>query len=184
MTDITRSSSCRGCSIACERLHRGVMIRVLHITEKTAELAGDRRKADLAIGFMPQLDAGFYHKSYLFSITWAWFRPITRVSGRILARCDISQKACHVTPSGTGHSSWIATLAQLSLETQKSSSKFSNYLGVANIIAHTDLLATVPLRLAELIANETAVRLFTLPFVIPNIRSSSIGMSGRIGPGA
>ncbi|MEA3096537.1 LysR family transcriptional regulator [Caballeronia mineralivorans] len=144
----------------------GVMIRVLHITEKTANLL-EAGEADLAIGFMPQLDAGFYQQKLFVQHYVGMVSPDhARVRSDPSLDAYLEEGHVTVTPSGTGHSLVDRTLAQLSLE-RRVVLEVPNYLGVANIIAHTDLLATVPLRLAELIANETAVRLFTLPFVIP-----------------
>ncbi len=144
----------------------GVVIRVLHITEKTATLL-ESGEADLAIGFMPQLDAGFYQQKLFLQRYVGLVSPDhERVRSDPSLDAYLAEGHVIVTPSGTGHSLVDRTLAQQSLQ-RKVVLEVPNYLGVANIIAHTDLLATVPLRLAELIASEVAVRLFTLPFVIP-----------------
>jgi len=144
----------------------GVVIRIMHITENTASLL-ESGASDLAIGFMPQLDAGFYQQK-LFQQHYVGMVAAdhARVRSDPTLETYLAEGHVVVTPSGTGHSLINRVLAQRALE-RKVVLEVPNYLGVANIIAHTDLLATVPLRLAELIADENAVRLFSLPFEIP-----------------
>jgi DNA-binding transcriptional LysR family regulator len=144
----------------------GIVLRVMHITENTANML-EAGHADLAIGFMPQLDAGFYQQK-LFAQHFVGMAAPEHERIRSDPSLDAFLAEGHVivTPSGTGHSIVDRTLAQRSLQ-RRVVLEVPNYLGVANIIAQTDLLATVPLRLAEAIAGETAVRLFALPFEIP-----------------
>jgi len=124
-------------------------------------------EADLAIGFMPPARCRLLPAKVIFSaLTWHGFARSRACRSDPSLDAYLAEGTCHRHAIRHGAFPRDARLLNFRWNAE-SSSKSRNYLGVANIIAHTDLLATVPLRLAELIANETAVRLFTLPFVIP-----------------
>ena len=147
----------------------GVLIRVLHIEDKTPQLL-ESGEADLAVGFMPQLEAGFYQQKLFaqhFVGMVAKHHPrIANSTDALTLDAFLAEGHVVVTPSGTGHSVVDRTLRQLGFE-RRAVLEVPNYLGLANIIARTDLLATVPRKLAELIADEERIRLFDLPFDVP-----------------
>ena len=142
----------------------GVLIRIVPINEHTAAMleTGD---TDLAVGFMPQLDAGFYQQKLL---TQRYVGLVAIDHPRLPPRPSIEDYLAEghvlVTTSGTGHAVVERTLRghgqrRIVLEVP-------SYLGLASIIGKTDLLATVPQRHADLIIDDALVRSFTLPFDI------------------
>jgi DNA-binding transcriptional LysR family regulator len=147
----------------------GVRIRVLHIDDTTPQLL-ESGEAELAVGFMPQLEAGFYQQKlftqHFVGMVAAHHPRIQNAADAPTLDAFLAEGHIVVTPSGTGHSVVDRTLRQLGVE-RHAVLELPNYLGLANIIARTDLLATVPLRLAEPIADEAGIRLFELPFDVP-----------------
>lgn len=144
----------------------GLRIRVFNIDDETAGLL-EAGEADLAVGFMPQLDAGFYQQK-LFTQHYvgiaASLHP--RLSREPSLDEFLTEGHVVVTTSGTGHSVIDRTLRQRSLK-REIVLEVPSYLGLANIVARTDLVATVPRHFADILANDDVTRIFALPFDVP-----------------
>ena len=105
---------------------------------------------DLAVGFMPHLEAGFYQQT-LFEQDFV---------------CLASEAHIVVTTSGTGHAIVEKVLAQKGCR-RRVVMKMPSFLAVARIVAQTELLVIVPRRLGEALAQQERVRLLDPPVKLP-----------------
>jgi len=142
-----------------------VVVDVEHISLETGRaLAGD---VDLALGFLPALDAGFYQQR-LFSQDFVCLVNARhpRVRGVLSLRQFADEAHIGVELAGTGH----ATIER-ALERQRVRRRIvlrvPGFLGLAAIVSTTDLIATVPRGIAEALLRREALRLCTCPVRIP-----------------
>ncbi len=139
---------------------------ILPISDQTPHLL-QSGEADLAVGFMPQLEAGFYQQT-LFEQR---FVCVARADHpRIRSRLTVKQFAAEahivVTASATGH--WILdkTLEQHGIR-RNVALRLPDFLGLAPIIAASDLLVTVPERLGAVMLQSGGVKLLAPPIDLP-----------------
>ncbi|MES2972281.1 MAG: LysR family transcriptional regulator [Pseudomonadota bacterium] len=122
---------------------------------------------DVAVGFMPQLDAGFYQQVLFkqnFVCLVASEHP--RV-GRRLGKPAYSREGhVLVTTSGTGHSIVDRLLERAGVE-RNIVLRVPSFLGVARIVAETALIATVPVRYGEVMRTREPIRMVPVPHVLP-----------------
>ncbi|RYX94708.1 MAG: LysR family transcriptional regulator [Comamonadaceae bacterium] len=122
---------------------------------------------DLAVGFMPQLDAGFYQQVLFkqnFVCLVAEAHP--RVGARLSKAAFSREGHVQVTASGTGHSIVDRLLDRAGVE-RDIVLRVPSFLGVARIVAETSLVATVPVRYGELMRARESIRLMPVPHPLP-----------------
>jgi DNA-binding transcriptional LysR family regulator len=144
----------------------GVLIEAEHIsTDSPRRLeSGD---IDLAVGFMPHLEAGFYQQTLFqqdFVCLAAKNHP--RVKTQPNKQAFLAEGHIVVTTSGTGHAIVDKVLAQKKVE-RRVVLKVPSFLGVARLVARTELLVIVPRRLGEALAQQERVRIFEPPVTLP-----------------
>jgi DNA-binding transcriptional LysR family regulator len=124
-------------------------------------------EVDVALGFIPPLKTGF-HRQKLFTERFVCVVRSGHPRIRKTLAVDAFQRELHliVTTSGTGHSMLEKTLEANGIR-RRVGLRVPNFLGLATLLSATDLLATVPERLAEVVAGLTKVRVFPPPFEIP-----------------
>ncbi len=167
MTDISQLVLLPGLWARLRKLAPGVHIDVAELSADTARLleAGD---VDLALGFMPQLDAGFYQQA-LFRQHYVCLASTghPRVQGSLsLAQFEAEDHAV-VTTSGTGHLFVDRELARQNI-TRKVALRVPNFLGAAFVVENTDLLVTVPTRLGEMLEGRGRFHAYPVPFPLPD----------------
>lgn len=145
----------------------GIKLDVAKISpDSPAELANGT--VDLAVGFMPHLEAGFYQQK-LFDqhfvclvskhhprVTEALTVDLLRAEGHVLVRT-----------SGTGHAIVDKVLAQADVE-RNVVLRLPSFLGVARIVAQTELLAIVPYRYGVAMQESEDIRLLAVPVELPS----------------
>jgi len=143
-----------------------VRVDVLRITAETPRLleSGD---ADLAVGFMPELEAGFYQQT-LFDQGFACVvrREHPRIGNRLSESLFKREKHLIVTAPGTGHDLVEQALARLRIE-RKVALSLPALAGVGNLLANTELIATVPQRIAQMLVRIAKVKSLPAPFKFP-----------------
>jgi len=143
-----------------------VHIKVLRITAETPKLleSGD---ADLAVGFMPELEAGFYQQK-LFDQGFACVvrRDHPRIGQRLTENLFRREKHVDITAPGTGHDLVEHGLARVGFKRNVTLS-LPTLPGVGNLLAHTDLVATVPERIAQMLVRIAHVKALPPPFKFP-----------------
>jgi len=144
-----------------------VKLRIHNISGSTAAMLTSG-EADLAVGFMPQLDRGFFQQN-LFEQDFVCL--VRRDHSRIKKTLSLEQfkEEGHllVTTSGTGH--WIIDkhLKDLQIE-RKIMLELPTFLGLLTIVEQTDLIAIIPRRLGELLQGQGKIKLLPPPVVLPH----------------
>lgn len=149
----------------------GVRLEVQRLTAASgAALAG--ADTDLALGYLPTLDAGFYRQA-LFMQTFVCLQAHGHPRlGATMTR-DAYAREGHVDVATQMSSQLIVQDAvQRAGLRREVVVRLPNYLGLSAIVAQTDLIATVPQRLAEQWAKVEALRVSTPPFACPQYEVS------------
>jgi len=125
-------------------------------------------EVDLAVGFMPQLDAGFYQQ-VLFAQNFVCLAALDhpRIAARVSKTAYARESHVLVTASGTGHAIVDKLLARAGVE-RHVVLRVPSFLGVARIVAETELIATVPLRFGEVMQTRERIRVLQLPHALPH----------------
>lgn len=125
-------------------------------------------EADIAVGFMPDLEAGFYQQT-LFTQDFVCLaaKNHPRIGERLSKAAFLKEAHIVVGSSGTGHSIVDRTLAQQGLQ-REVVLRLPSFLGVARIVAQTELLVIVPRRLGNTLASQEAIRLLAPPVALPS----------------
>lgn len=154
------------------RLHAtapGVRIEVLPLKDaQTTARWLETGEADLAIGFMPQLETGFYQQQLFrqrYVVLASADHPRIR-NGLNRKQFEAEDHAVFPT-AGTGHQIIDQELARQKIQRRVSLS-IPNFLGAAFVIERTDLLMVIPGRLAELLRGRGEFSIFPLPFKMPD----------------
>jgi DNA-binding transcriptional LysR family regulator len=123
--------------------------------------------ADLALGLIPELEAGFYQQT-LFSQDWVCLvhaeHPRLRAKGFGLA--DYRREAHVGIVSGTGTPLLDAAVRRLGIE-RRLVLQIPGFLGLPAILSTTDLVATLPRQIGETLAQAAGLRVLRCPLAIP-----------------
>jgi DNA-binding transcriptional LysR family regulator len=125
---------------------------------------------DLAVGFLPNLEAGFYQQSLFeqdFVCLAAKNHP--RVQGKLKANLFSREGHIQVTTSGTGHTIVDKMLAKQKIE-RRVVLRVPSFLGVARIVAQTDFLVVVPRLLGMALAKQEHVQVLEPPTLLPHYK--------------
>jgi DNA-binding transcriptional LysR family regulator len=144
-----------------------VRIEVLRITPETPRQL-EAGEADLAIGYMPELEAGFYQQK-LFGEGFACVvrQQHPRVAQKVTEAVFRKERHVVLTAPGTGNE-----IVEQELRRRHSLRKVALSLptlpGVGNLLAHTDLIATVPERVARTLVKIARVKALAPPYRFPD----------------
>ncbi len=124
-------------------------------------------EADLALGLMPQLDAGFY-QNVLFSqkFTCMVSARHPRIQNELRLEQYASENHAVVSSSGAAPLLLDQEIARMGIA-RKVSLNIPNFIGAALVVEHTDLILTIPERLADVLQGRAALRIFPVPFQLP-----------------
>lgn len=133
----------------------------------TAQLL-ETGSADLAISFMPHLEAGFYQQ-VLFRQHYVVLASADhpRIRNGLSRKRFESEDHVVFTTAGTGHQMIDQELAKQGIH-RRIALTIPNFVGAAFVIEHTDLLMIIPRRLAELLRGRGEFSIFPLPFQMPD----------------
>lgn len=135
-----------------ERLRRdapGVTLSTVRNTAVNLKDELESGKVDLAIGLLPQLAAGFFQRRLFKQRYVCLFRRGHRLDKKKISLAEF-RAAEHlvVVSAGTGHGQVDALLRRGGVE-RTVRLTVPHFVGVGHILQRTDLVATVPQRLAE-----------------------------------
>ncbi|RYF77804.1 MAG: LysR family transcriptional regulator [Comamonadaceae bacterium] len=144
----------------------------VHIETEIVSTASARRleegALDLAVGFMPQLDAGFYQqKLFMQNFVCLAARDHPRIGARLTRKRFEAESHAVIASSGTGHAIIDKTLSRLGVR-RNVLVRLSSFLSVARIVARTELVVMVPRVLGEILLTQEPVKLLALPFAMPS----------------
>ena len=165
MTDISEIVVLPTLANHLRRVAPGIVIEA----ERTSGDSPRRLEAgeiDLAVGFMPQLEAGFYQQVLFrqnFVCLAAQDHP--RIRAKPTKQQFLAEGHIVVTTSGTGHAIVDRVMAQKGYE-RRIALKVPSFLGVARLVAQTELLVIVPRRLGEALARQENVQLLEPPVAL------------------
>ncbi|AMO22291.1 LysR family transcriptional regulator [Ramlibacter solisilvae] len=148
------------------RVAPGVQIATEHSSPETARRL-ESGEVDLAIGFLPHLEAGFYQQTLFkqdFVCLAAARHP--RVRSTLTKQAFLAEGHISVTTSGTGHAIVDKVLARHRMA-RRIALRVPSFLGVARLVASTELLVIVPRRLGEALAGQEAIRIIEPPVALP-----------------
>jgi DNA-binding transcriptional LysR family regulator len=167
MTDISEVVLLPGLLDHLRREAPGVHIETEIISTESGRRLEDG-EVDLAVGFMPQLDAGFYQQTlFMQNFVCLAARNHPRIGARLTRKRFEAEAHAVISSSGTGHAIVDKTIARLGLQ-RNVVARLSSFLSVARIVAHTELIAIVPRILGEVLATQEPVQLLEPPFALPS----------------
>lgn len=123
-------------------------------------------EADLALGLIPELGAGFYQQS-LFDQDWVCLLNTRhpRINDS-LSEFKYRQEKHVKIVSGTGQHLLDATLDRYHLD-RRVALELPGFLGLVAIISTTDLIVTLPRQIGETLAKLGGLKVFSCPIEIP-----------------
>ena len=133
---------------------------------KLREALADGR-VDLAIGWLPDLAAGF-HKRHLFEQRYVCVMAASHplAQGRLTAARFAAARHAVVRAEGTGHER-VERLLGAAGAARPAVLQLPHFVAVPHIVAASDLVATVPHKLAERVAAPFGLVVRELPFNLP-----------------
>lgn len=146
-------------------LHRAaprVKIEAERISAESARRLEDG-DLDLAVGFMPQLESGFYQR-VLFGQEFVCIaaRNHPRIRGKISKAQYLAEQHVTVKASGTGHHVVDTTLSRDGLH-RDTALQVPSFLGIAQIVAESEMIATVPSHFARVMEGRESIQTLPLP---------------------
>ncbi len=151
------------------RLHqqaRMVRVEALQIDVRTG-LRLQSGEADLALGLIPELEAGFYQQT-LYGQDWVCLA--NPLHPRITGQLDLAayEAEGHIAiASGTGHHLLDAALAAARVQ-RRVLLELPGFLGLGAIVLATELIATLPRHSGETLAAANGLAVFPTPVPIPS----------------
>lgn len=144
----------------------GIRIDIEPLSADTGRML-ESGEADLAVGFIPDLEAGFYQQA-LFRQDYVCLASADHPrihNGLSLQQFEAEDHAVFST-SGTGHQVINQEIARHGIK-RRIVLNIPNFLGAAFVVEHTDLLMTIPRRLGELLRGRGEFSIFPVPFTLP-----------------
>ena len=167
MTDITHLALVPALMNRLAEVAPAIRVEIMHISSETPKMleSGD---ADLAVGYMPALEAGFYQQK-LFDQSFACVvqRQHPRVQSRLTASAFKRERHVLVTAAGTAHELVERELDRLGVQ-RNVVLRLPNFLGIGALVASTDLVVTVPQRVAVTLLRIADVKRYPPPFELPS----------------
>lgn len=144
----------------------GLRINVLPVTNNTAHLL-ETGETDLALGVMPQLESGFYQQ-VLFRQSFVCMVSLhhPRITDALSREHYEAEDHAAVVASGAAPLIVSQEIARQGIA-RRVVLEIPNFLGAAFVVEHTDLLLTIPSRLADVLKGRGDFRTFPVPFVLP-----------------
>ena len=140
--------------------------KISHDSRRRLE-SGD---VDLAVGFMPDLEAGFYQQA-LFAQDFVCLAAIDhpRVRAPLSPRSFLAEGHVVVSTAGTGHAIVDQQLDSHQM-VRRVVLRVPSFLGVARIVAQTEFLVIVPRLLGHALASQERVQLLEPPLPLPSYK--------------
>jgi DNA-binding transcriptional LysR family regulator len=122
---------------------------------------------DLAVGFTPLLEAGFYQQA-LFAQDFVCLAASShpRIGTKLTRKAFSAEGHILVMATATGHSIVDKVLAKNTVE-RRVVLRVPSFLGVARIVAQTELLVIVPRQLGHALAAQESVKVLEPPLPLP-----------------
>jgi DNA-binding transcriptional LysR family regulator len=143
-------------------------LRVLRIPERGAHDAMAAGEVDIAVGLFPNLKAGFFqqrlYRDEFVCVVRGDQRP---ARGALTARQFAAMRHAVITTAGTGHEATVERAFAEQRLRRRIALTIPHFMAVPVIVAQTDVVVTVPRRLALAFAGYPNLRLLEAPIPIP-----------------
>ena len=147
----------------------GVAISTVRNTAVNLKDAMEAGQVDLAIGLLPQLKAGFFQRRLFEQDYVCLMRRGHRLDQRRLRLADFfAAEHVAIVSAGTGHGQVDEILDKHSPQ-RRVKLKVPHFVAIGHILQSTDLIATVPERLAERMADPFGLTHLPHPVRLPRI---------------
>jgi DNA-binding transcriptional LysR family regulator len=155
-----------------KKIAPGIKLSAANITPSLPQSL-QNGEADLAIGFINGLTAGFYQQA-LYEQDWIclcnsrhpdWGKK-NNPRGSITKKQYASANHVNIA-SGTGAKQLDAALVEAATH-RKIQLELPGFLGLSGILSSTDLLATLPRQIGETLARTAGLQVLTCPIAIPS----------------
>jgi DNA-binding transcriptional LysR family regulator len=149
----------------------GVTLNVVAVTSASLKDDMASGRTDLALGLLPQLQAGFFQQA-LFRQPYVCLmregHPLAHAEGLPLSDFAAANHV-RVMAAGTGHGRIDAAISE-TLEQQGLQRRIRltvpNYVALGDVLGHSDLIATVPERFAQRVTGPFALTTRALPLAV------------------
>ncbi|AQH03140.1 LysR family transcriptional regulator [Burkholderia sp. KK1] len=123
---------------------------------------------DLAVGYMPQLDAGFYQQA-LFEQDFQCIASLShpRIGKRLGKSAYAAERHVEVSNPATGHTAMVDKALAAAGVSRDIALRVPSFLAVAQIVSETELLATVPRYYALAMLSREPIRRLVVPYELP-----------------
>jgi len=146
-----------------------VSISTVRNTAVNLKDAMEAGHVDLAIGLLPQLKGGFFQRRLFVQQYMCMFRKGHALDKKRLLKSDFfAAEHVAVVSAGTGHGQ-VDEILDNSSPQRRVKLKLPHFVAIGHILQSTDLIATVPERLAERMAQPFDLRYLPHPVKLPQI---------------
>lgn len=146
-----------------------VSLKTITLSREAAAAALEEGKADLAIGYLPDLEKPQYHRQHLFSASHVClFRNDHPDIGSTLT-LEAYQDLRHVLVRPAGREHVFESHVDRLPWRQNIVTEVSHFMTLLPLLQETDLVATVPLDLAVMLARHGPLRFIDAPLPLPEI---------------
>jgi len=145
----------------------GVRIDLGRITENTSKVL-ESGAADLAVGFIPPMGAGFcQQRLFKERFVCAVRTDHPRIGKTLTVEHFESESHLAISMSGTGHGVVERTLEAKKIQRQIGLT-VPSFLGIGSLMAETDYITILPEQLAKYLAAAGKIKMLPPPFAIPS----------------
>jgi DNA-binding transcriptional LysR family regulator len=144
-----------------------VRVDLRRISEATPRLL-ESGAADLAVGFIPPMGAGFCQQSlFKEKFVCATRRNHPRIGNTLSLEQFQNEVHLAIATNGTGHGIVERTLEVKGIE-RRVGLTVPSFLGIASILTSTDYLVVLPGQLADHLSRPGQIKVLRLPFHLPS----------------
>jgi DNA-binding transcriptional LysR family regulator len=145
----------------------GIRLVATGINGQTAR-ALESGDADLALGFVPWLESGFYQQK-LFPQDWVCLVNAKHPRVRGALTLDLYKKEDHVAVTGGTGAQLLEDALTRNRVRRHVVLELPGFLGLSGIVSATDLVATLPRQIGETLADLAHVKVLECPLRVPSV---------------
>jgi DNA-binding transcriptional LysR family regulator len=169
MTDVAEALILPRIIGLCRESAPAISFRAIQLPTESVVAALRDGGADLAIGFSPALRASLLRKS-LFRSEYVCIASSThpRIKNVLRSEDFMNERHAVAQSQGTGHHAVEAALQRMGL-LDSIGARVPHFMSLPTIVAASDMIATIPQPLAELMLPIASVRIHPVPIRLPKL---------------
>jgi DNA-binding transcriptional LysR family regulator len=167
MTDISQVVIMPKILAKIREIAPNVRIETTHISTDTAAQL-ESGEIDLTIGYMPHIEAGFYQQKLFDDYVVCLVRAgHPRVNTTLTLKRYLDEAHLEVKVTGSGFAA-VTKMLEAEAPHRRVHLRIPSYLGIGEILANSDLLATAPRLLADVLKKRNDLRTVPVPVSLPS----------------